>query len=78
MCYGCNGAAAVTGEVRALGVQSAPYLAVPLPTGGSMVIPTRAPQGLPAVKVTARPFPWAWIVAGVVAFLVLTPSRGRR
>ena len=76
MCTGCSGSS--SGQASAYGVQSAPYLAVPLPTGGSMLIPTRAPQGLPPVTVTARPFPWIWIIAGVVAFLAVTPGRRGR
>lgn len=36
-----------------------------------------APQGLPPVTVTARPFPW-WLVILAVALLVTSDRKGRR
>ncbi len=69
MC-GCRGASLAAPSSS--GLAQASVLSVPLPIGGTMALPYRAPQPLEPVRVTAKPFPWAWIVGGVVAFLVLT------
>ena len=73
-CGNCAGASLATGAGAQFGVRPAPVLAVPLPIGGTMILP-RPPQALPPVNVTAKPFPWGWIIAGVVVALIATRGR---
>lgn len=48
---------------------------VPVPGVGGLTVPYQAPQPLPEVRTTARPFPWGAIVAAVVVLLVATKGR---
>lgn len=73
-CGTCNGGSLATGAGAQFGVRSAPVIAIPLPIGGTMVLP-RPAQPLPGVQVVAKPFPWGLIVAGVVVALILTKGR---
>lgn len=52
--------------------QAIDYLAIPFPGGQTLQIPYVTPQPLPGTTITVRPYPWGWILAGVVGFLILT------
>lgn len=70
MCGACAGAATA---VQQTGRTLQGFVIPSVATGaGSVYFNVPTPQPLPAVAVTAPPFPWGRIILGVVLFLVLT------
>ena len=67
----CNNGATRSSAMQA---SSSGVIFLPSPTGGLTPLSIRPPQPLPPVITRAKPFPWAWILAGVVAFVLIVPK----
>lgn len=68
MCGNCAGAVAATVQPG----RTLQTFAVPVPGSGTLLLNLPTAQPLPAVSVTAKPFPWGKIILAAVLFVVLT------